>query len=64
MNIFICIPASRKIGRKLKTRVSLLLLVCLAMPAAAKDNDLDITAVPINSLTLRHCGNILVSIGS
>ncbi|XP_060835006.1 uncharacterized protein LOC132917990 isoform X2 [Rhopalosiphum padi] len=53
--------ASRKIGRKLKTRVSLLLLVCLAMPAAAKENDLDLTTVPITSLTIRHCGNILIA---
>ncbi|XP_008188209.1 uncharacterized protein LOC100575919 isoform X3 [Acyrthosiphon pisum] len=53
--------ASRKIGRKLKTRVSLLLLVCLAMPAAARDNDLDFTAMPITSLTIRHCGHILIA---
>ncbi|XP_025197183.1 uncharacterized protein LOC112595975 isoform X1 [Melanaphis sacchari] len=53
--------ASRKIGRKLKTRVSLLILVCLAIPAAAKDNNLDLTTVPITSLTIRHCGNILIA---
>lgn len=31
------------------------------MPAAANDYDLDLTTVPITSLTIRHCGNILIA---
>lgn len=60
----ICILANRKIDRKLKTRVSILLLVCLAMPAASKDTGLDQTTSvqPVASLTIKYCGNILVSI--
>ncbi|XP_022178582.1 uncharacterized protein LOC111039382 isoform X2 [Myzus persicae] len=36
-------------------------MVFKAMPAAAKDNDLDFTVVPITSLTIRHCGHILIA---
>lgn len=57
------ILASRKIRRKLETRVSLLLFICLAVPAVSQDNDLEPTSESAvdSSSTIRHCGRVLVS---